>query len=254
MSNSAPKVAEEAVFGQFGSKGETPDLPEVKGFQFGPEGLDWDQMFQQLKYMGFQATNVGLAIEEINNMLRWRLSDEPVEDEKDESWRDPELRANTRAKIFLGYTSNMISCGMREFILFLVKHKLVDVLVTTGGGIEEDFIKCLAPTFVGDFHKWKGEELRRKGLNRIGNLIIPNNNYCLFEEWIMPILDALVAEQKASAGSDEPVVWSPSKIINRLGKEINNEGNSPPPSFPSFSFFFFSLLFFRFCVLLVLEE
>lgn len=52
-------------------------------------------------------------------------------------WRDPELRAQTKAKIFLGFTSNMISSGIREYILFLCKHKLIDVLVTTAGGIEE---------------------------------------------------------------------------------------------------------------------
>jgi deoxyhypusine synthase len=27
----------------------------------------------------------------------------------------------------------------------------VDCLVVTAGGVEEDFIKCLAPTFIGDF-------------------------------------------------------------------------------------------------------
>ena len=53
--------------------------------------------------------------------------------------------------IFLGYTSNMASCGVRENIRFLVEHKLVDCLVTTAGGIEEDLIKCLAPTYLGDF-------------------------------------------------------------------------------------------------------
>jgi deoxyhypusine synthase len=53
---------------------------------------------------------------------------------------------NTNCTIFLGYTSNMISCGMREYIRFLVQHKMVDCLVSTAGGIEEDFIKCLAPT------------------------------------------------------------------------------------------------------------
>ena len=32
----------------------------------------------------------------------------------------------------------------------------VDCIVTTAGGIEEDLIKCLAPTYVGDFYRWKG--------------------------------------------------------------------------------------------------
>jgi len=70
----------------------------------------------------------------------------------------------------------------------------VDCLVTTGGGIEEDFIKCLAPTLVGDF-RLDGSALRQRGLNRIGNLLVPNDNYCLFEDWVNPILDQLLVEQ-----------------------------------------------------------
>ena len=59
-----------------------------------------------------------------------------------------------RAKIFLGFTSNLISSGVREHIRFLVQHRMVDVLVTTAGGVEEDLIKvtlhalhaCLLPS------------------------------------------------------------------------------------------------------------
>jgi deoxyhypusine synthase len=71
----------------------------------------------------------------------------------------------------------------------------VDVLVTTAGGIEEDLIKCLAPTYMGDF-AMQGAHLRSKGLNRIGNLLVPNDNYCKFEDWVVPILDQLLVEQK----------------------------------------------------------
>ena len=59
--------------------------------------------------------------------------------------------------------------------------------MTTGGGIEEDIMKCFNPHYMGDF-ALKGRELRKKGLNRIGNLIVPNKNYCSFEDWIRPIL------------------------------------------------------------------
>ena len=48
-----------------------------------------------------------------------------------------------------------------------MEHKLVDCIVTTGGGVEEDFIKCLAPTYLGDW-AMRGKELRKQGLNRIG--------------------------------------------------------------------------------------
>lgn len=36
---------------------------------------------------------------------------------------------------------------------------MVDAIVTTTGGIEEDIMKCLAPTYLGDFYL-KGKDLR----------------------------------------------------------------------------------------------
>ena len=132
--------------------------------------------------------------------------------------QDPETRKKIRARIFFSYTSNQISCGQREIIKFLVKHKMVDVVITTAGGIEEDFIKCFRPTYMGDFHKNKGADLRKKGLNRIGNLLIPNNNYCKFEDWFAPLLDKMHDEQESTG-----VFWTPSSMIARMGEDIDNE-------------------------------
>jgi len=152
----------------------------------------------------------------INCMLGWRLSDDPLLPEEQEPYDDPEVRAKTKCKIFLGHTSNMVSCGVREILRFLVQHKMVDVIVTTTGAIEEDIMKCMADTYLGAFDL-DGKMLRLKGVNRIGNLLIPNDNYCKFEDWIMPILDEMLKEQKAGK------LWSPSLMIDRFGKELNNE-------------------------------
>ena len=149
-------------------------------------------------------------------MRAWRLSDEPVAADEDEALKEPAARAEVKAKIFFGYTSNLISAGTRESIRFLAEHSMVDVIVTTAGGIEEDFIKCLAPTYAGDF-KLDGATLRKKGMNRIGNMLVPNSNYCAFEDWFMPILDQMLAEQKADG-----TIWTPSQMIHRLGREIND--------------------------------
>lgn len=72
----------------------------------------------------------------------------------------------------------------------------VDVVVTTAGGVEEDLVKCLAPTYRGDF-SLPGAVLRSKGLNRIGNLLVPNDNYCKFEDWIIPVFDQMLDEQNS---------------------------------------------------------
>jgi len=110
----------------------------------------------------------------------------------------------------------MISCGVRECIRYLCQHKLVSCIVTTCGGIEEDFLKCWNPHYLGEF-TLKGSDLRLKGQNRIANLLVPNKNYERFEDFMNPILDAMVDEQQKKG-----VKWTPSKLIDRLGQEINN--------------------------------
>ena len=53
----------------------------------------------------------------------------------------------------------------------------------------------MAPCYLGDF-KLNGKALRKRGVNRIGNLIIPNKNYCHFDDWLMPILNTMTDEQE----------------------------------------------------------
>ncbi|KAI9742395.1 MAG: Deoxyhypusine synthase [Claussenomyces sp. TS43310] len=164
-----------------------------------------DDLIGGMSNMGFQASSIGEAVRIINDMR---------------SWRDPET--GEKGTIFLGYTSNLISSGLRGTLRYLVQHKHVSAIVTTAGGIEEDLIKCLGDTYIGSFST-PGAELRAKGLNRIGNLIVPNSNYCAFEDWVVPILDKMLEEQEKSKGTDDEINWTPSKIIHRLGKEINDE-------------------------------
>ena len=185
---SIPSISTSAVLGE---SDEMPlDTPICKGYDFEKNGSsNIDAMLDAALNTGFQATNVGLAIDEIRKMRKWRLSDVPL-DELSPIYRDDEniqninVRKNIRAKIFLSFTSNQISCGQREVIKYLVKNKMVDVIVTTAGGVEEDIIKCFRHTYMGDF-KLKGADLRKKGINRIGNLLIPNRNYCDFENMFM---------------------------------------------------------------------
>merc|ERR1719336_1199264 len=94
-------------------------------------------------------------------------------------------------------------------------------MISTAGGIEEDLIKCMAPTHLGDF-AMEGLGLRRKGINRIGNLLAPNDNYCKFEDWITVVLDKMHDEQIENKKTNPDFTWTPSKMIHRFGKEIND--------------------------------
>ncbi|WFD30268.1 deoxyhypusine synthase [Malassezia sp. CBS 17886] len=190
---------------------------------------DLHAVLSSMETIGFQGSSVHEAIRIIEHMRTWRLSDDPAycagEDGSTQlPADDPGHASNVRCTILLGYTSNLISSGLREVIHFLVKHKYVSAIVTTAGGVEEDLIKCLGSTYLGAFHL-DGASLRQQGLNRIGNLIVPNDNYCKFEDWVMPILDAMRAEQDTAPNEadGERFAWTPSRVIERLGHEINDE-------------------------------
>ena len=66
-------------------------------------------------------------------------------------------------------------------------------------------VQCLGPTYTGDF-ALKGSDLRKRGLNRVGNMLVPNSNYCAFEDWVMPLFDAMLEEQR------QGINWTPSKV------------------------------------------
>ena len=127
-----------------------------------------------------------------------------------------DLMRENNAKIFLGYTSSMVTSGLRDVFRYLVEHKMVHCVVTTGGGIEEDFMKCLGDFVLGDFRA-SGADLRNKSINRTGNIFVPNSRYLLFEKFAMPILAELGEEQKKTG---KPI--TPSEIIWKLGEKINN--------------------------------
>lgn len=81
-------------------------------------------MFDTYKNFGFQATNFGLAVDEIHKMLNSRNI--PLENEQiDILEEDKFIERKSSCTIFLGYTSNMASCGIRDTIRFLVQHKMV---------------------------------------------------------------------------------------------------------------------------------
>ncbi|KAL2321364.1 hypothetical protein Fmac_030333 [Flemingia macrophylla] len=166
---------------------------KIEGYDFN-RGVNYPLLLSSMVTTGFQASNLGDAIQVVNQMLDWRLADEPITDECSSLEVNLEYRKSVTCKVFLGFTSNLISSGVRDTVRFLLQHRMVDVVVTTTGGIEEDLIKCLAPTYRGDF-SLPGAYLRSRGLNRIGNLLVPNDNYCKFEDWIIPIFDNMLMEQ-----------------------------------------------------------
>lgn len=164
------------------------------------QGLDFESAYglqdiiSSFETTGFQGTNLHRAIQEVGCM------------------RD--------SKIFFGCTSNIISSGIRDIVATLVKRRLLHVLVITGGGIEEDLIKTFKPTLCADFGL-SGADLRDNGLNRVGNLVIPSENYEYFEKWLNEVINNLTE----GYSEENPRILTPSSFIRILGERINCEGS-----------------------------
>ena len=170
---------------------EPKDFIAIKGYDFN-QGVDYDKLLDSFLTTGFQATHLARAIELIKKMRKEKCT------------------------IYLGYTSNMVTSGLRDVFRYLVEHKMVDVVVTTAGGVEEDIIKCIDPFMLGSFDT-PGAALREKGINRTGNIFVPNSRYCRFEDFMTPLLTKMVGEQQQTSH-----IITPSEFVDRLGKEINN--------------------------------
>ncbi len=173
-------------------KSDEIDGVPIKGYDFN-KGVNYDEIVRSFSSTGFQASHLSKAIEIVNKMVK------------------------EKAFIYLGYTSNLVSSGLREIFRYLVEHKKVNVVVTTAGGIEEDIIKCLGDFVLGDFRAG-GAELREKGINRIGNVYAPNNRYVKFEEFLQPILEELWNEQDKTKK-----ILSACDFIWRLGERVNDK-------------------------------
>ena len=171
---------------------EEPEGLAIKGYDFN-NGIDYNKILSSYASTGFQASQFLKAIEIITQMRKENCT------------------------IYLGYTSNMVTSGLRDIFRYLAEHKMIDIIVTTAGGVEEDIIKCLDPFILGRFDA-DGKDLREKGINRTGNIFVPNSRYCDFEKFLVPLLEKMFEEQEKTNQ-----IITPSTFISRLGKEINNK-------------------------------
>ncbi|XP_074304053.1 deoxyhypusine synthase-like [Silene latifolia] len=98
--------------------------PKIEGYDFN-QGVNYSEFLNSFVSTGFQASNLGDAIQLVNQMLEWRLADEEPVNDCTEEEKDPSFRESTRCKLFLGFTSNLISSGVRDTVRYLVQHHMV---------------------------------------------------------------------------------------------------------------------------------
>jgi len=164
-------------------------MAHVKDFKW-KKGIKVSEYVDSLANIGFQSTQLANAAEVFVKMKR------------------------NSAKIFLTFTSNMVTSGLRGFFAQLIKLKMADIIVTTVGGLEEDIMKAKGEKFsIGSFDT-DDVELHEKGINRVGNLMIKNESYMNFEDSILPILNELYKKKKR---------WPVSEFFREIGLMLDDK-------------------------------
>lgn len=151
-----------------------------------------DELVENLGCVGFQASEMKKAVDVILKMKK------------------------SGAKVFLTYTSNMVTSGLRGFFAQLIELGMVDVIVTTVGGIEEDIMKSYGENFIIGKFSPDDVELYEKGVNRVGNLFIRNESYLKFEDCIGKILLDLYKQKPR---------WTPSELFSEIGKTLEDKNS-----------------------------
>jgi deoxyhypusine synthase len=116
---------------------------------------------------------------------------------------------------FLSFTGNLVATGTRGVFRELVKRRLVDVIITTCGTLDHDLARCWKNYYRGSF-VMNDSKLHEEGINRLGNVLVPNDSYgIIIEQKIQALLQELYAEGKREL--------SPSQFTREIGLRLCNE-------------------------------
>jgi deoxyhypusine synthase len=165
-------------------------MEKVKDFDI-TKGISADRLARQMKKSGgFTAKNLAIGVSILEEMLK---------DEKSLN--------------FLSFPACIIATGTRGIIKDMVKRKWFSIVITTCGTLDHDLARCYKDYYQGDFFM-DDKELHKKGVSRIGNILVPNESYGeIIEEKMLKFLNEIYAEGKRELATYE-LCWEIGKRLN----------------------------------------
>jgi len=176
-----------------GKKSSGYPFPEIKDLVLSENSSVNDIMVQMKSSGGFQARYLAESVDILEEMSR-----------------------DKKCVKFLSFPAAIISTGNRGVIKELVKRKLCDAVITTCGTLDHDLARSYKSYHSGGEFAMDDIVLESKGFHRLGNVLIPTDNYGpLVEEKVQKVLLNMY-----SNGEKEP---STQLLCQRLGESINDE-------------------------------
>ncbi|HYA55551.1 MAG TPA: deoxyhypusine synthase [Nitrososphaerales archaeon] len=115
---------------------------------------------------------------------------------------------------FLSFPAAIMATGTRGVIIDMVRAGMVDAIVTTCGTLDHDISRTLADYYEGSFDM-DDARLLRAGYHRLGNVLVPLDNYGpLIEKRMQSILTNLYAKGIRSVTTEE--------LSAEIGKDLGS--------------------------------
>jgi len=116
---------------------------------------------------------------------------------------------------FLSFPACIVATGLRGVLAQFVKE--FDVVITTGGTFDHDLARAWGGSYFHGSFELDDEMLHRMGLNRLGNVLIPNSSYgVLLERKMLPILKELSRKKEE---------WSSRELAHEFGRRVEDENS-----------------------------
>lgn len=114
----------------------------------------------------------------------------------------------------LAFPAAPVATGLRGVLRDMVERGAFQALVTTCGTLDHDLARVWAPYLRGSFDL-DDAELHRRGLHRLGSVLVPVQNYGpLLEERLRPLLDGLAKRKDR---------WGPRELLHELGLALEGQ-------------------------------
>ena len=175
-----------------------------------------DELVAQMeKAWGFTAGKTAVAVHILENMMKTQ-----------------------NCTKFLSFTGNLVATGTRGVFKELVKRRLVDVIITTCGTLDHDLARCWKDYYRGSFIM-NDAKLHEEGINRLGNVLVPNDSYgIIIEQKIQALLQELYKEGKRELSASQltreiglrmPTSFGACGRLLRPRPTLRGQGTSVPP-------------------------
>tara|TARA_Y100001936_G_scaffold157564_1_gene153900 strand:- start:1404 stop:2399 length:996 start_codon:yes stop_codon:yes gene_type:complete len=180
------------------------DMP-VEDYDFGSVDSVGSLIDQMSKAGGFTATKLASA----RDILRESMSN--VDKDGVLNW--------------ISFPACLCATGTRGFFLEGVKRKAFNVVVTTCGTLDHDIARTFREYFHGEF-SLDDIALGEQGLNRLGNVIVPNECYGeILENVVLPWLEEIEVERKEEYPENPWLGFGSVELCWALGDRIEDESS-----------------------------